>query len=275
MAHPRGRPPLDRIEPALIDAVEQAVRSAGAVPLTKLTREKLTPGARDELLRSVEARGLERAAKAMRVPLEQQILALVQGGARVARRDVPKRVKGATAAEITKTIEKLVRAGKARLVVRTQIEVLAGNSERVLSPGEIAQLAKLHKDLGAALKKVNAKGPARSILREDIAALLAPIQRSAAPEEAPPGRARDIVESEIRRLEDPALKLVRIPDLVRALAGRLSANDVHQALSDAAASGAVELRPEAGSEFLPAEDALLCPPGPRGTVFSYARRIAP
>jgi hypothetical protein len=199
----------------------------------------------------------------------------VQGGARVPRKDVPKRVKGAAAAEINAAIEKLVRAGRARVVVRTQIEVLAGNSERVLEPGEIARLAKLHKDLGAALKKVNAKGPARSILREDLAALLAPLQSSAAaPEEAPPSAARDIVESEIRRLEDPALKLVRIPDLVRALAGRLSANDVHQVLSDAAASGAVELRPEAGSEFLPAEDALLCPPGPRGTVFSYARRIA-
>jgi hypothetical protein len=70
MARLRKQAPLDRIEPALIDAVEQAVRSAGAVPLTKLTREKLTPGARDELLRSVEARGIERAAKGMRVPVE-------------------------------------------------------------------------------------------------------------------------------------------------------------------------------------------------------------
>jgi hypothetical protein len=275
VAHARKRPPLDSIEPTLIDAVERAVRSAGAVLLTKLTREKLTPDARDELLRSVEARGLERTAKAMRVPVEQQILALVQGGARVARKDVPKRVKGATAAEITAAIDKLVRAGRARVVVRTQIEVLTGNSERVLGPGDIARLAKLHKELGAALKKVSAKGPPRSILREDVAALLAPIQSAALPEEAPASGIRDIVESEIRKLEDPALKLVRIPDLVRALAGRLSANDVHRALSDAAASGAVELRPEAGSEFLPAEDAILCPPGPRGTVFSYARRIAP
>jgi hypothetical protein len=275
VAHARKRPPLDSNEPTLIDAVERAVRSAGAVLLTKLTREKLTPDARDELLRSVEARGLERTAKAMRVPVEQQILALVQGGARVARKDVPKRVKGATAAEITAAIDKLVRAGRARVVVRTQIEVLTGNSERVLGPGDIARLAKLHKELGAALKKVSAKGPPRSILREDVAALVAPIQSAALPEEAPASGIRDIVESEIRRLEDPALKLVRIPDLVRALAGRLSANDVHRALSDAAASGAVELRPEAGSEFLPAEDAILCPPGPRGTVFSYARRIAP
>lgn len=245
------------------------------MPLAKLTRDKLTPGALDELLRSVEARGLERAAKAVRVPVEQQLLALVQGGARVARKDLLKRVKGAKGAEINAALDGLVRAGRARVVIRTQMEVLAGNSERVLEQGEIARLTKLHKELGAALKKVSAKGLPRTMLREDIAALFAPIQRAVAPEEAPASGARELVETAIRKLEDPALRLVRIPDLVRALEGRLSANDVHRALSDAAASGAVELRPESGSEFLPDEDAKLCPPGPRGTFFSYARRIAP
>ena len=33
----------------------------------------------------------------------------------------------------------------------------------------------------------------------------------------------------------------------------------------------LELRAEVGSEHRPKEDAALCPPGPRKTVFSYAR----
>ena len=82
-----------------------------------------------------------------------------------------------------------------------------------------------------------------------------------------------VVET-LRRMEDPSLKLVRIPDLVRALASRFSTEVVHLALSKAAENGVIELRPDAGTEFLKSEDMSLCLPGPRGTVFSYARRLS-
>ena len=39
------------------------------------------------------------------------------------------------------------------------------------------------------------------------------------------------------------------------------------------ANSTIELRPEAGSEFLQDNDAALCPRGPRGTVFSFARLL--
>jgi hypothetical protein len=265
--------PADHAEPALVGEVERAVRQAGALPLGKLTRAKLSKEAQADLLEQLVARGLERRPKAVRVPVEEQLVPLVMGGGRVPLKDVPRRVKGATKTEINAALTRLVRADKLRIVVRTQVEVLVGGAERTLEPPEIASLVKLHAELAKTLKKVAAKGLPRTLLREDLAPLLEPLERTARPAKAQP--AREIVDDALRRMEDPVLKLVRIPDLVRSLAGRLPVPDIHFALSDAATRGAIELRPEAGSEFLKPDDAILCPPGPRGTVFSYARLLAP
>jgi hypothetical protein len=210
----------------------------------------------------------------IRVPLATQIESLVQGGTRVPLKDVGKRVKGGTKAEISAVLAKLVREGRARVVVRTQVEVLVGPAERALASTEITQISKAAAQLIKTLKKVQAKGLPRSILHEDLAAFLAPLQaslRAAKPDEAP----SHVVDEALRRLEDPALRLVRIPDLVRSLAGRLPVDAIHRALAEAAEDGTLELRPEAGAEFLKPEDVPLCPPGPRGTVLSYARRVSP
>jgi hypothetical protein len=286
VARTRKSPPLDRsgvrpdkpgskpsnlAEPALVGEVERAVRQAGALPLGKLTRAKLTKEAQAELLEQLVARGLERRPKAVRVPIEEQLAPLVMGGGRVPLKDVPRRVKGATKVEINAALSRLIRADKVRVVVRTQVEVLVGGAERTLEPPEIASLAKLHAELAKTLKKVGAKD--RTLLREDLAPLLDALERAARPAKAQP--AHEIVDDALRRMEDPVLKLIRIPDLVRSLAGRLPVSDIHRALSDAATRGAIELRPEAGGEFLQPDDARLCPPGPRDTVFSYARLLSP
>jgi hypothetical protein len=270
---------LDHVEPALVAQVEAAIRSAGAIPLNKLSRVKLTPEAQATLERELVARGLERAPRAMRVPVDEQILALVQGGGRVQRKDVARRVKGAAWTEITAALPRLCRAGSVRIVVRTQVEVLVGGADRVLDAAEIGALFRAQAELGKVLKKVRAKGLPRSLLREDLAALLGPLAAAApagardARAPAPHEDARKLVAAALRRLEHPSLKLVRIPELVRSLAGQLAVADVHGAIEDAAAAGAIELRPEAGGEFLSDDDARLCPPGPRGTVFSYARLL--
>jgi hypothetical protein len=286
---PKRTAPLDRVEATLVDDIERAVRAAKALPPTRLTKTKLTPQASAELLRQLLTRGLERGPQFMRVPLSTQIEALVQGGARVPLKDVSKRVKGGTKAEINAVLAKLVREGRARVVVRTQLEVLAEPTERALDTNEIASLSKLSAQLVKTLKKVQAKGLSRSILHEDLIALFAPLQTSlrgsstskdATSENATSENAtskdtpHDLVEQALRRLEDPKLKLVRIPDLVRSLAGRLSLDAVHRALAEGAKSGTLELRPEAGTEFLKPEDVSLCPPGPRGTVFSFARLVS-
>src|SRR5690349_3858776 len=90
-----------RVEPALVAAAEQAIREALALPLAKLTRVKLTAEAKLELERQLVARGLERTPKAMRVPIDAQIAALLEDGRRVPLKDIPRRVKGAPRTEIT------------------------------------------------------------------------------------------------------------------------------------------------------------------------------
>lgn len=221
------------------------------------------------------SRGLERTPKGVRVPLDEQIANLVARGGRLPLKDVPKRVKGAARAEITAAIQRLVRAGQAHVVVRTQTEVMVGGPERVLSRDALAQLEKIAAQLGKVLKKVRGKGVSRSLLWEDLTAQLEPL-REPAGVAAPDGdAAQSIVIESLKRLEDPRLKLVSIPELVRSLAGRLPAESIHRALESAAKSGAIELRPEVGGEFLKPEDKELCPPGPRGSVLSYARRVSP
>lgn len=271
---PRKTPPLDRVEPALVDDAERAVRAAKALPEARLSRLALTPEARAELVRRLVDRGLERGPKAIRVPLSTQIEGLVQGGARLPRKDVPKRVKGGTKAEIDAVLAKLVHEGRARVVVRTQLEVLVGPDERALASTEVALLAKVVAELGETLKKVRGKGMPRSILHEDIAALFAPLAPSVRLVEERGEAPSRLVDEALRRHVDPVLELVRIPELVRSLSDRLALDVIHDALLEAAKAGKIELRPEAGAEFLKAEDVALCPPGPRGTVFSYARRIS-
>jgi hypothetical protein len=267
-----ARPPrlIETVPPELPAEVERAVRAAGALPLPKLTKLKLAPSARQDLEKRLVAAGLERTSSAMRVPLGEQILALVQGGGRVPLKDLAKRVKGGARKDLDAALDKLVRAGQARVVVRTAVEVLVGSADRALAPAEVTDIAAAHAALGKLLKKVTAKGLPRSILRDDLTSLLAPLDRAMHPP-APEAGAAKIVAEALRRLA--VLDLVRVPDLVRALSGKVALADVHHALLDANDAGAIELRPEAGNEFLSDEDARLCPPGPRGTVLSYAALV--
>ena len=283
----RTTPPVrDHVDAPFVRAVEEAVRRAGALPLAKLTKEKLTPEAREALEKALVAAGLERLPKLVRVPLAAQILALVQAGARVSVKDVGKRVKGASPkTEIKASLDALRKQGRVRVVIRTEAEVVVGAGDEVLEASELLRLVKLGAALAKTLKKVGAKGLPRGLLREDVAALLSPLGALAgahaepsAPAEAPRDDAagrRALVDEVMAHLEDPALKLVPVAQVVRALDGRLALTEVHRALGEAAEAGRIELQPAAGSELLAPADAALCPPGPRGTVLFFARRLAP
>ncbi|MBI4956681.1 MAG: hypothetical protein HY908_31980 [Myxococcales bacterium] len=283
MAATRKAQVLAELPAGLPAEVERAVRSAGALPLAKLCRVKLTAPARAELEQRLVLAGLERTAKVVRVPLGAQLEALVSGGARVPLREALRRVKGGAKPELTAALQTLVARGGAHLVVRTAVETLVGGADRVLSEAGVAELVRAHAALGKVLKKVTAKGPRRSLLGEDALALVEPLGRAAATVAEATGTAagigprgaEELVLGALPGLEHPVLGLVRVPSLVRALAGRATVADVHGALLGLAERGVVELRPDAGSEFLGADDAPLCPPGPRGTVFSHLRRLQP
>jgi hypothetical protein len=81
--------------------------------------------------------------------------------------------------------------------------------------------------------------------------------------------------AELHRQTPPRIGLIRVSDVVRAMLPHASLDEVHEALLTLAKHGTIELRPDAGTEFLKAEDAAVCPRGPRDTVFAYARVLDP
>lgn len=112
-----------------------------------------------------------------------------------------------------------------------------------------------HKDRSALLRSwLEQAGPARV--------------SSAEPQKA--SLLEQVIET-IQREQDPRLGLVHVPRVVRELQTSFSIKEIHAALFTLHEQGALELRPEAGSEFISPKDAALCPPGPRGTIFSFAR----
>lgn len=273
---PRKTGLVDQIGPQIIAEAEARIRASQTLPFTRLTSVKLAPKALDELLAHLVSLGLERTPKSVRVPLVTQIESLVSNGARVARKDVAKRVKGATKTEIDATLTKLIREGRIHLVVRTQTEVLVGATELVLGLTEMQQLAKVITNLAKTIKKVQTKGLPKTLLREDLDAVLGSsvqMPKFAAPNTSEENAERLVVDA-LRQLESPNIRLVRIADLVRTLESRLPKHAIHRVLNKAFEGGTIELRPDGGSEFLKPEDAALCIPGPRGTIFSYARRIS-
>jgi hypothetical protein len=81
---------------------------------------------------------------------------------------------------------------------------------------------------------------------------------------------RDVYEA-LRQNQNERIGLMYVPDVVRAVERRVPIDRVHAVLRLLVERGVLELRPDAGGEFLRAEDAALCLPGPRKTVFAYAR----
>lgn len=274
----------NRVEAALVADIERKIREDKSLARSKLPRGQLTTSALADLEQQLKQQGLELTEKVIRVPLKEQILELLKGGGHVRRAGIKERIKGALKAEIDAVILRLVQEKQVRVVIRTADEMLVGAEASVLSVEEMKRLDKVAEQLAAILKKVRAKGGPRTLLRDDVAALLDgfPIRVGQKPEPQTTSRqshepptSRQMFEAKLRSLEDPRLKLVNIPRLVRELSGQLSTADVHHALSEAAERGVIELHPDGGSEYLKPEDAALCPPGPRDTVFSRARLLSP
>lgn len=83
-----------------------------------------------------------------------------------------------------------------------------------------------------------------------------------------------VVES-LRRAVHPSVGLAFVPAAVEdALqrSGLPSATEaVKEMIRDLAVSGFIELQPESGLNRLTPREISLCPPGPHGTVLSWAR----
>jgi hypothetical protein len=164
---PRKVQGLDHLPDGLVEQVEAAVRAAGAVPLGKLTRQKLGRRAQGQLFEALARRGLERTGRAVRVPLREQVVAALADGP-IATSALRKRVRGASSAgELKLVVGDLARARRAAIVVRGGVEEVVAPSDQVLSAAELAAVGQLARDLGKAAAAVRGRAgrPARSLWR--------------------------------------------------------------------------------------------------------------
>ena len=261
---------LDHLPDGLTEEVEAAVRQAGAVPLGKLTRAKLTRRAQGQLFEALARRGLERTGRAVRVPLREQVAASLAGGP-IGTAALRKRVRGAASAgELKVVLADLARARRAAIVVRRGVEHVAPPSHEVLAAPELAAVRDLARDLGKAVAAVRGRAgqPARSLWRADLVALL---ERARVALGGGGDDAVSLVLDAVRSHASPSTGLAPVPAIARALGPRLP--DVREALLAAAAAGVVELRPESGVGLLAPADAELCPRGPDGWPLSWAREL--
>jgi hypothetical protein len=275
----RARKEIDELPPGLADELERAVRKSGALGVGKLKppRVTLSRRAQAELFDALARRGLERTARAVRVPLREQVAALIEPGQPIATAALRKQLRGVTsAAELKLVLADLVRARRAALVVRGGAEHVARVSEALLSREELAELAAMTRALSqlAAKARPRAGGPARTLLAADVLALIDPLRQQL-------GRAVDDASDPVALLlaaargqTDPTTGLAFVPEVARALDRRLAGDALRAALVSAARAGLVELRPESGIELLSPADAAACPRGPDGSPLSWLRVVA-
>lgn len=254
-----------------IDALAQKIRDFGALPLAKLIKlcpADLDPDTRAKLIAELSMRGLERTAKLVRIPLAEQLRGLLTQGERIPLKLLPKRLKGASGAEVKSALAAQIKTGGAHVVVRGKNEVLVGGGEQIVGRDGIARLATLQKALAELGKKVAAKGGPRTVLVEDLELLLEGV--SGLVDRSPHEDSTLAISAEIQKLGRAQHGLVSIPALVRGVAG-MTAAEIHAFLISEEKAGKIELRAETSvGTLLSAEDRALCPQSPSGDLLSYA-----
>jgi hypothetical protein len=291
----RARKEVDEVPEGFADQVERDVRAGGAVALRKVkpAQVKLSRRAEAALFEQLARRGLERTASAVRVPLREQLAVLIERGEPIASASLRKQLRGvASAAELKLVAGDLIKAGRAALVVRSGKEHIAARSPALLSAAELAELAEVARSLAKLTSSTRSRSghPARTLLRADAAAVVEAARRALGPDparapaaQAPAAPAPDhtvagrdpvaLVVAAARGRASPVTGLAYVPELARALDGRLDGDALRGALLRAARSGLVELRPESGIELLSAADADACPRGPDGSPLSWVRVV--
>lgn len=273
----RAKALLDELPAGLVTQVEAVVRTRGAVPVKRLSPMKLTRRADAELQERLVRSGLERTARSIRVPLEEQLERLVQEQGLVPLAGLKAKLVGAASqSEVKRVALTFVSRGRGRLVVSRGKQFIGGPTVDLLQPPEAGVLAGLTKALGDLLKQAKPKRgqPQAALLRSDVASVAQALARLATPTQSFGGHAREdaehLVVDAVRALQ-AAESLVFVPDVVRRLAGELEVEQVHRALLAGSRTGRLELRPESGIQTLSPEDGRLCVPGPQGSVLSYVR----
>lgn len=258
-----------------LDELEKKIREAVALPLAKLTKlcpVDLDPDARARLISELSTRGLERTAKLVRIPLAEQLRALLAQGQRIPLKLLSKRLKGASGPEVKSAVAAQLKSGGAHVVVRGKNEVLVGGGEQVVGRDGISRLVIMQKALTELTKKIAAKGGPRTVLVEDLELLLEGVTGLVARD--PGGEDQGLpVREALESLGRAQHGLVSIPALVRRVEG-MKAEAIHVFLISEEKAGRVELRAETSvGTLLSAEDRALCLRSSSGDLLSYALLI--
>jgi len=251
-----------------LDAIKQRIERSQALSITALPT-KLSRNGRLWLFEQLERAGFERTPRVIRRPLEQQLLARIAQGP-VAKTALLSQVKGSSKQQSARLLSQLVRAGRVSLVRQGRKDVVALPSA-CAAPARVDQLRELKLALDRLLKATRAGSQPRQLLRADVEQLIQHIPTATCEEPAQdPSRALVLQVLEALSAVDA---VVFVPDLVRSLTGRLSAEQAKHALLALAREQRLELRPESASGLLGAADATLCPVGAGEVPLSYVRLL--
>jgi hypothetical protein len=256
-----------------VPRVAETLRSERVLKTASLAKAGIPKAQQAEAIASLLQQGFERSGKAgVRVALREQLRSLLAARGSVPLKGLSRATAGASQKEAKLAAEALVRDGAALFVIRGSAEALVSTSIPVLSRSELQALLnackQLQKQTGAALRGATPK----TLLREDVRALLLDLVSQRSTPERPPSLANAVLD-QLKHAVRASVGLAFVPDAVRALSASYDLKSVQDALLDAARSGRIELQPESGVGRLNADELALCPPGPEGTRLSWARLL--
>jgi hypothetical protein len=275
------------------------VRRDGTIKRAALVKLGVPRAQLTQVAESLSREGLEITKTFIRVPVREQLLARLGGGAialKAARASV---VGSPSVTDLRAAVSALVNEGLATVVMRGKQETLVASSE-ALTRAQMETLDTLVTQLTVALKPTRRKSPygsrtagGYSLLASDVQALLTAVDTLRARAERPTtlaahddapthavtqGQAHDQapglddVLRAINALREPS-GLTFVPTLVRTLESRMNVAATHAALSQGVRSGVLELRPESGMGRLSADELSLCVAGAAGSRLSWVRRL--
>jgi hypothetical protein len=274
-----------------VPSLVATLRERGSLSAKELGALGVPPTQRPETVALLVAEGFEASAGGARVPLAEQLAKLVADRELVPldpRKLLPL-VRGAKASELAGATKKLVAAGGALVVVRGKKQAyLARSTAPTLAPDRLGEVAAEAQALVALCKLALAHKPARASLwgadvAEAVGSLRALASKAAAsparaaplpaPPATPPALALTEAFAALRGALRASVGLAFVPEAVSALERHASRAEVHEALLALHASGAVELRGEAGVGRFTADELDRCPPGPQGLRLVWARLV--
>lgn len=277
----RTKAPVDR--PELLSKARASLDVDGVVKIASLGPKAM----RAEMVRVLGASGFEATKSVVRRPVVAQLVEAFAEGAYVPLKSVASVVRGATAAEVKRVAMRLVHDGRLRLVVRGNAEVLVPASAAVLSGEETTTLRKALDSVTKNLTKACKHRGKASVLRSDVLEAMENVvrelnRRGSSGREHPAestngakqsGSTMERVLAALDATTDDRMGMSFVPQIVARLRPQIDAKVVREALSDAAAGGLIELRPEGGLGRLTQEELDACLEGPQGTRLSWARRV--